>query len=261
MRRPCYKSAAVRCFQSRTGASWSLQVTPSAKLQKKVLSTLGISGGDDKKFIATPETWLVSPDHSENHSTDVFDVAIDSLSIDQVLKLNGASFVRIADVSFARDLRQNYFVIIGYPNIWSTVSISDHELVELRPLQYGTDAYSGSKAGLEDYDERFHLLLNARPGGLLDQSGKAVRFRTRTGFPADLPQDLQGISGCSVWSIGDPRKVPTEWSPSGSRLVGVQTGFFSGCGAIKATRWNAVTTLLHSACPDLRPVLELYERI
>ena len=167
---------------------------------------------------------------------------------------------RIADVSFANDLASVYFVVLGFPGMWSTTSYDDAEIVELKLLQYGTGAFGGSKAGLEGYSEASHFLLDAKHDELFDQDGNAMSFRTRQGFPATMPGDMAGISGGSVWAIADMRTPVQAWSKSNPRLVGVETGVYRGSRAIKVTRWSAIASLLHAAFPDLRPVLTMYVR-
>ncbi len=127
-------------------------------------------------------------------------------------------------------------------------------------FQYGTFALGGSASGLDGYNPARHFLLEASPEVLLDHTGKETHFRTRGGHPAQMPADLAGVSGCSVWMIGDLRSPVESWSQDRARLVGVETSVYGKRGAIKATRWNAVTTLLYTAVPLLRPVLEMYAR-
>ena len=125
-------------------------------------------------------------------------------------------------------------------------------------LQYGTWAFSGSTAALDEYDSANHFLLTATSSEMLDTVGMPVTFRTRQGFAAQMPADLRGVSGCSVWMIGDLTQPVVSWDKRASRIVGIETGVFPSRGAIKVTRWNAVTTLLYNAFPSLRPAIEMY---
>ena len=73
-----------------------------------------------------------------------------------------------------------------------------------------------------------------------------------------FPKHLGGISGCGVWRIGDLTIDISDWRIEGfARLVAVQTGFYHSAHVIKATRWIAVSTLIHDAYPDLRPAMHL----
>jgi|SRR5882757_7557849 len=214
-------------------------------------STVGIGGDSEGHFVAATGNWIVPQD-------DRFDIAIYPLDRVQTERLAKCTFVRIGDVSFDADLSRGFFVVSGFPSVWSTDSSDDRETMRLRLLQYSTYAYSGDTAGLGDYDSRYHLLLDARPEHLFDASGETLRFRMASGHPAQMPGDLRGISGCGVWMIGDLRTPCQSWSADQARLVGVETGVFHDRAAIKATRWNAVTTLLYSAFRDLRYTLKLY---
>jgi hypothetical protein len=78
--------------------------------------------------------------------------------------------------------------------------------------------------------------------------GRIGRFR----------RGLKGISGCSVWRVGDLDIPIDRWAESSAKLTGVVCAVYQAHGAIKVTRWIAVTTLIHSAFPDLQPVLNLH---
>jgi hypothetical protein len=220
--------------------------------------TLGVSGGKSANFIALGGTWMVSVGSHPDATDDKHDVALYELSEDQVARLGDVEFVRIGDASFTRDLSNGYFVVTGFPGMWSTVLDGAGDTMKSKLLQYGTWAFSGSTAALENYDDSHHFLLTASPSEVLDTEGIPVTFRTRQGFAAQMPTDLRGISGCSVWQIGDLTKPVGSWDRGSSRVVGIETGVFPGRGAIKVTRWNAVTTLLYNAFPLLRSAIEMY---
>lgn len=218
-------------------------------------ATVGISGGSHGYFVATPGNWILSQGSTQE---DPFDIAIYLLDPSQVARLDRCTFVRIADVSFNADLSRGYFIVSGFPSIWATESTKAEDAVELRMLQYSTCSYAGNIAGLQSYDARYHLLLEAKPEQVFDLSGAAMQFRTRSGYPAQMPQDLRGISGCSVWMIGDLATPCETWQAQDARLVAVETGVFPTRGAIKSTRWSAVTTLIYAAFPELRPTIDFY---
>jgi hypothetical protein len=232
-------------------------VVTAAHVIRAAQSTVGISGGSNNNFIATAGTWLLSAQSNEDED-DPFDLAVYPLEESQITPLEGRTFLRIGDVSFESDLSRAFFVVSGFPSIWSTETSEADEPMKLRLLQYSTYAYGGSTVALQGYDARHHVLLDAKPEHVFDSSGSAIEFRTRSGYAAQMPQDLRGISGCSVWMIGDLSIPCHQWRLDHARLVAVETGVFPGRAAIKATRWNAVTTLLYSAFMDLRSTIELY---
>ena len=176
-------------------------------------------------------------------------MAIYEFSPDQIARFEPTNFVRIGDAAFPKDLSAGFFVVTGFPAMWSTALAPEDLTMKAKLLQYGTYALQGSTAGLDGYSPDRHFLMEGSPATLLDQAGEPTDFRTRTGFPAQMPHDLAGVSGCSVWMIGDLRKPLDTWSKNECRLVGVETSIYKQRSAIKATRWNAITTLLYNAVP------------
>jgi hypothetical protein len=93
---------------------------------------------------------------------------------------------------------------------------------------------------------------------LTSPDGSALQFQDRIGQSARLPIGLKGISGCSVWHIGNLDVPIEQWAESDATLVGIVSGVYQAHGAVKVTRWVAVTTLINTAFPDLQPVLRLH---
>lgn len=220
--------------------------------------TVGISGGLHGQLTALPGNWIVTSADWASNGDDAHDVALFRLSERELSLLGNAEFVRIGDVSFESDLSNKYFIVCGFPGMWSTRSEGDDEVMKSKLLQYGTYAFQGSSIGLSGYDPNRHFLLEATPAAMLDHDGSSTHFRTRSGHSASMPSDLSGISGCSVWEIGDFRTPVATWSKHLARIVGIETSVFPRAGAIKATRWNAVISVLHVAFPDLRRTIEMY---
>jgi len=125
------------------------------------------------------------------------------------------------------------------------------------PFQYMTYLYDKDTKGLENYKEKYHLLFDADSIGF-NEKGKSGSFRNRDGTILQFPKELGGISGGSVWKIGNMDNPISEWKTSQVKLVAVQTSVYSESRIIKATRWIAVSTLIHEACPDLRSVMNIY---
>lgn len=219
--------------------------------------TIGISGRPDNGITALTGNWIVTSSTS-NLSKDQHDIAIYTLTSQESDQLSQGNFIRISDISFSSDLSAGYFLVCGYPGMWSSAPSEAETQIKSKLLQYGTYSYSRSVKGLNGYDPERHVLLEAKHGELFDHEGKITSFRTRSGYWADMPRDLAGISGCSVWMIGSMNAELKNWDINSARIIGVETGVFEQAGAIKITRWNAVLTLLHSAFPKLRPAIELY---
>ena len=225
--------------------------------------TVGVSGADDGHFLTATHPWWISGSINRPQTEDAHDIAVYEFSSEQLKRIAGASFVRIADVEFERDLSRGYFLVSGFPVMWSSTltEINPEAPMTTKLLQYGTWTLQGAVTGLDDYDPETHFLLETKPATLLNPEGKAAVFRTNSGHPADMPQDFQGVSGCSVWMIANLAKSPDTWKKSPARLVGVETGIYRKRSAIKVTRWNAVTTLLYNCRPSLRNVLALYANL
>lgn len=220
--------------------------------------TIGVSGGADNSLTTLAGNWIVTSAETGDNKLDERDIAIYRLDERQISRLSEVNFVRIGDISFESDLSKGYFIVSGFPGIWSTISDSNEAMMKSRMLHYGTYAFTGAVAGLNGYNAERHLLLEATPGPLCDHEGNLTNFRTRLGHWADMPRDLAGVSGCSVWRIGDLAVDINQWSSRSARIVGVETGVFERAGAIKVTRWNAVLSILHAAYPDTRRAIELY---
>ncbi len=65
------------------------------------------------------------------------------------------------------------------------------------------------------------------------------------------------LTVCSGWLAGDQRVPVRDWQRLPVGLTGVQTGVYQENGVIRATRWIAVTTVIHEAFPELRRALTI----
>lgn len=219
-------------------------------------STLGISGNGGH-FVAVPGTWLYS---EQSGGDDPFDVAVHLLTDGEVQKLEGKPFLEISDVSFGEDGMNEderaCFVLCGFPHIWATSCEEGSDEMRLKALQFSAFRYGGSTAGLAGFNPRYHLLLDANDEDIFDDAGSEADFRLRQGHRARWPHDIAGASGCSVWRLGNPQRSVHERTMKDARLVGVLTSVYAKPALIKATKWVAVTTLLHAAFPELRAEIE-----
>ncbi len=217
--------------------------------------TVGVAR--DSQITACSRDWMLSDPDGARH--DVHDVALYKLTSEEAARFTSSCFIRIGDVSFLADLSNSYFVICGFPALWTTaLAPSDLTPVKSKLLLMGMDGFRGSSTGLDGFDSERHFLLRADWSDIYDAlTGKPARFRSRMGHPVDFPGALQGISGCSVWRMGDLRVPPKFWGKP--KLVGIETAVYEKAGAIRATRWNSVTTMLYGAFPSTRPTLRMYE--
>lgn len=212
----------------------------------------------DGSFAQIHGDWICSSEGQYGTAVDPFDLAILHLDSSSVKGLTNESFLRLDDISFTEDLSNGIFCLLGYPTLWSQPSTDDHTGLDLKLLLYITYVFEGSTDALSEYQARFHLLLNAGLSESTDMEGTPFRFDDRSGAPAEFPRRLGGISGCSVWVVGKKNRPGQEWSQEKAKIVAVQTGVYHTQQIIKATRWVAVSTLLHEAFPKLRPAIALW---
>lgn len=219
--------------------------------------TLGITSADDS-FVAVPGEWMCSSEGQYGKYKDPFDIAIYNIPQNTVQKLGEKKYLNLADIDFGLQSGTGVYTLFGYPEIWSKPSTSISEKLQLRPFQYTTFAFGGDTEILTDYQERFHLLLDAQLQFSSTEEGTQFSFEDLEGKSAPFPRGLGGISGCSVWRIGDLATPVDNWGKKKPKNVAVQTGIYHDSQVIKATKWIAVTTLIHEAFPKLRPAMELW---
>ena len=219
--------------------------------------TIGITDAD-KSFISTPGDWTISAPGKPELREDPFDLALFPLPSESVTKLHGKRFLRVEDIDFRTQSSTAVFSLLGYPGIWATPSREDDNPVILKPLEYTTWAYDGEIKSLIGYDPAYHLLLGFDSATSTNLDGTKAEFIKKNGELASMPRDLGGISGCGVWVVGDLAMPLEQWPNKSPKVVGVETGIYHQSRVVRATRWAAVTTLIHAAFADLRPALELY---
>lgn len=226
---------------------------------KMMGGTLGIGAMKAGALMALTGDWMLSASDAGSEDGGKYDIGLYRLSSQEIERLSGCEFVRLSDIDFVSDLSNGYFVLCGFPSVWSINSDGPAKDLVLRPILYGAWTHSGSSSGLKDVDMEHHLLLQASPEILLDHEGHTATMRTRSNHWVGMPGGLRGISGCSVWMIGNITLPPEVWTLLPARIVGIETGVFEGkTPTIKATKWRAALSLLHRAFPDLRAAIEMH---
>jgi hypothetical protein len=220
--------------------------------------TVGLGDtGDDSLVPLVGGTCVssVPPDGLEN---DPHDVAVYRLPPDEAAKLHRKRYLRIGDVSFADPGPKAIYSLFGYPGAWTEPSRSADDRFIAKPFEFTTYAYDGDTSTMIGYQARLHLLLSAGTEYATWPDGSPADFRDRLGQRIQFPRGLKGISGASVWHVGDLAVPIEKWNQQPPRVVGLDTGVYHASGAITASRWIVVTTLIHSAFPDLRRSIELW---
>jgi hypothetical protein len=219
---------------------------------------LGLAATGSPSVVPLAGDWLVSDQGDNPPASDAYDVAALRLTNDVGDQLSAKQFLRTTDIQDDDPGPRAVYTLFGYPGLWSRQSSADAEDISSRPLEFTTYAHDGDVQGLQGYERRLHLLLSGDPEYITAIDGSNVEIRDRAGQLAAMPRALRGVSGCSVWHIGD-LGVPIErWGERPAQVVGIETAIYPAAGVIKASRWTVVTTLIHSACPDLRPALRLW---
>jgi hypothetical protein len=221
-------------------------------------TTIGIGSADNGHFIALGGETLVTSDGQYGTAADPLDIALHRFSTSAVDRLTNKRFLVFDDIEFDPQSATGVYTIFGFPAVWSSSSKSVDEKVMYKALQYTTYRFDRDTSRLEEYQERLHLLLDGQLDQATNEDATPVEFCDREGVRVAFPRGLSGISGCSVWRIGDLATPLEKWRREKSKLVAVQTSVYHAKRAIKATRWIAVSTLIHDAFPELRPAMGLW---
>jgi hypothetical protein len=187
---------------------------------------------------------------------DIQDVGVIRLTKSDIDSLKNKSFLQLLDIGFYDDLVSRVFGVFGYPAKLADPATSKNNQLVLQPFQFVTYAYDGYVDALGHYDEKVHLLLKADKISS-DSSGKPLTLFDRQGKHLKFPKDLGGISGCSVWMVGNRNKLAPKSQLKYPKVVAVETAVYPDTQIIKATKWICVSTLLWEAFPEVRTALQL----
>ena len=220
--------------------------------------TIGLGATGHERVIPIVSGGFTSSVPAQGMEDDPYDVAVYPIPPDMAEKLHRKRFLRIGDVSSDDPGPKAVFSVFGYPGVWCDPSIPAEERMDARAFEFTTYAYDGDTTTFTGYQPRLHLLLSAGTEYMTWPDGSTADFRDRKGQPVPFPRGLKGISGAGVWHVGDLAVPLDKWGACPARLVGVDTGVYHASGAITATRWAVVTTVIHKAFPDLRRSIELW---
>ena len=241
---PIAGSVQGRTLQYGTGTLFRADdfyflVTAAHVLQKveedgALLRLLDGKAGDDRvRSVAIPklEAYL---------GGEPADVAVLPLSADAVAGLPNRTFLRLDEVT-PLAARPGGCWVMGYPA--ETVQ-REGEAMVYNPFLLAAP-FIDPLSSMGNFDPAVNFLLDAKRDELWWPHGA----------PAEMPDRLEGISGCPIWQIIWPNGT---WHPDRARIVGVQVGYYRTRSAVKATHWGAVANLLHHYRPDLRDILAMH---
>ncbi len=182
------------------------------------------------------------------HSEKKFDVALWELSPWVVEKIPNRQFLTVHHADRAR-LRtgKGVYYVHGYPFCWSAADRNEMT-VEVKAFTYGTRLYDGPTDALDGYDPRIHLLL---------EISADCSDGTGTGRRPQLPSNLGGISGSSIWQAYSQGLPPSAWSVNNVVIVAVQTAVYRQGAIARGTCWAVVHEMLWRQYPGLRVPLSI----
>lgn len=218
--------------------------------------TIGITGGDGC-LISAHGNWIASTPKQPD-SADPFDIAVFRLPDTAIQRLSGKRFFRASEIDFSEQSKTAVFAVFGFPGRWALPIRGPEEELELKAFEYIACASNRPPADLIGYDPRYHLLIDAQFSNLTDQSGSETAFTDRAGDEVPFTKSLHGVSGSSVWLVGDLGVPKNHWDRIVPKVVAVETAVYKEAGVIRATRFVAVTTLIHDAFPDLRSSIAVW---
>jgi len=206
---------------------------------------LCIFDGDAGRLDESPLT-EVSLDGQIHFTKDVADVAVIELDRKTVERLPNRHFLRLQEVSLKAE-SPGWCWVYGFPQSMTEFHPQSATL-RFNELMLGAQ-FSSEGQYLENYDGTKHFLLDARRDSL----------ERADGSPGTLPDELNGISGGSIWQALWPgQSLELPWDSSKLRIVGVQTSYYADSSLIRATHWGAIAHILYRRKPELRSILEFH---
>ena len=206
-------------------------------------------------FVQIHGNWILSDDV---HSDGILDIAALKLNVDLKNAVRSHKTLRLSDIGFDFDEKFAVCTFFGFPSIWTQTAPSARDVFQAKALQYTTYMYEKSTTALADFDDRFHIALEGTIDEACDENANPATFKYLGGVNAKFPRELDGISGCSVWHMGDRRFELDRWPTVEPKVIAVETGVYHDKGAIRATRWNSVATLFYDRFPETRRVLAFH---
>ncbi len=228
------------------------------RLARQYALSIGFGAAINGSFIPIRGRHLESRPKYADDDSDVCDIAIYPILSEDVSHIEKDRFLSLVDVDCGSQSPTAVYSICGFPCKWSKTSRTADEKVVLKAIQYTSYSYSGDTSAFVGYVADRHLLISANVDETTDDKGDAVRFVDFVGDALTFPKQLSGISGSSVWRIGDLNVPLSEWNSDHAKVVAVQTGVYQDKSVIKATRWSVVLEMLNRAFPELHPALSLW---
>ncbi|HYV35804.1 MAG TPA: hypothetical protein VE988_08885 [Gemmataceae bacterium] len=206
-------------------------VLRKVKEDKALLRLLDGKNGDEVRSVAIPKLEAYLGDEPA-------DVAVLPLGDEVVAALPNRTFLRLDEVAL-RASRPGGCWVMGYP----AETVVHGEVMIYKPFLIAAP-FIDPLSSMANFDPGFNFLLDVKRDELWWPDGT----------PANMPDRLEGISGCPIWQV----VWPDGWHPELVRIVGVQVGYYRTRSAFKATHWGAVAELLSHYQPGLQGILTMH---
>jgi hypothetical protein len=159
---------------------------------------------------------------------DFWDIGLWELDQLTVGGLTNKRFLNRSSISLNANLTDGVFLLAGYPCSWASADV-EAKSAYWKWMRYISHPFPDT-VELPNFDERFHMAL----------------FKGSEN--PQLPDNLVGISGCSIWRLSDV-PVKESWDVSEARIVAVQTCVYHQ--AIRGTKWQCVVPVLTNMVPEI----------
>jgi hypothetical protein len=181
---------------------------------------------------------------------DGLDVAVLRLKPNVAANFTNKDYLRLDQFCCEKeDLSEAMFAVIGFPKIMAG---QENGILKFTKFFHVAPAFEGNGFAFRGFSPDAHFLVDADLAETRTIDGKPMEFRTRQGQEADFPGELGGISGGSVWKLGDNPIDLAQRTPRSGKLVGVITGTYSNTTCMLASRWSSVMEMLRDAIPEIR---------
>lgn len=181
---------------------------------------------------------------TETEERDMAAIKISSDVASEITKYK--QFVYHNQINLIPDPSRALLLFYGYPRAWAEHFVTETSMVS-KGLAYFSHIDELDPSTVLDYNPQVHMLLQYSSNAL----------HGVTGADESLPE-LEGISGCGVWQIGDKGvdHVRTRNAES-LKLVGIQIGVYKKDNRVKATRLLHALRFIAENYPETRIAMSI----
>lgn len=182
---------------------------------------------------------------------DPFDICVCDLPDEAVKRVKAGGRFRFLNLGELdpwgeEDLR-SWYMVFGFPG-----ELNEREVVpgvlESNACAYSTFIYGGERGNIPwtDADRGVGILMDYGPNTTQNDSGLLVR-----------PPEPYGMSGGGIWRVAEYGCVPTNWSLTNLKLIGIQSAAYTTERVLRGTRIEHHLGMIYRGHEDLRSAMEL----